>query len=144
MFHPKVLHFSLCLLAVSSFLRPAILRAQNAPAAAARLGPIDESARVVLRGNRHPLATAANDRGVAAPDLPMDRMLLVLKRDAAAQSALDRLVLEQQDRSSPSFHNWLTPAQLGRLFGPSQSDLQKVTAWLASHGFRVGGVARSG
>ena len=144
MFHPKVLHFSLCLLAVSSFLRPAILRAQNAPAAAARVGPIDESARVVLRGNRHPLATAANDRGVAAPDLPMDRMLLVLKRDAAAQSALDRLVLQQQDRSSPSFHNWLTPAQLGQLFGPSQSDLQMITGWLASHGFRVGRVARSG
>lgn len=112
--------------------------------AADRIGPIDESSLVALKGNRHSLAIPANDRGEAAPDLPMERMLLVLKRDAAAESVLEQLLREQQDKSSPRFHAWLSPEQFGGQFGPSQADLQKLGAWLESHGFRVNRVARGG
>lgn len=114
------------------------------PERASRIGAIDESSRIVLRGNRHPLATVSNDQGEAAPDLPMERMLLVLKRDAAADAALQGLIAAQQDKASSSFHAWLSPEQFAERFGPSKSDIQTLTAWLQSHGFRVNRIARGG
>lgn len=114
------------------------------PERGSRIGPIDESSRIILKGNRHSLATTANDRGEVAPDLPMERMLLVLKREAAAESALQELIAGQQDKSSSAFHAWLSPEQFADRFGPSRSDLQTLTAWLQSHGFRVNRIARGG
>ncbi len=120
------------------------LRAQTTQSSKRRIGSIDESSLVLLKGNRHPLPSAASDRGEVAADLPMERMLLVLRRDAAPESALQSLLAAQQDKASPDFHAWLTPAQFGDRFGPSKGDLQALTAWLASHGFRVNRVAQSG
>jgi trimeric autotransporter adhesin len=110
------------------------LRGQTAQPRPSRVGEVDESSLVVLRGNRHPLAIAANDRGEVAPDLPMERMLLVLTRDAATGLALQDLLARQQEKSSPDFHGWLSPAQFGGEFGASRGDLQKLTGWLGSHG----------
>ncbi len=130
----------------AAFLVPpaSVLRAQTAQPGATRIGAIDESSLVTLHGNRHPFATSANDRGEAAADLPMERMLLVLKRDETAESALQSLIASQQDRSSRDFHAWLSPEQFGKRFGASPADVQKLTSWLASHGFRVNRVSRGG
>ncbi|HKQ86346.1 MAG TPA: S53 family peptidase [Candidatus Acidoferrales bacterium] len=98
---------------------------------------IDESRLAVLRGNTHPLARSAFDRGPAANSLQMDEMLLVLQRSPAQQAALDRLLAAQQDRTSPSYHQWLSPDEFGQQFGASDADIQKITAWLESHGFVV-------
>jgi hypothetical protein len=123
---------------------PGKLQAQTAQSSGGRIATIDESSLVVMSGNRHPLATLANDRGEVAADLPMERMLLVLTRDDAAELALQNLLAAQQDKASPDFHAWLTPAQFGNRFGASKTDLQTLTAWLASHGFRVNRVAQGG
>jgi hypothetical protein len=136
--------FRLVLFAAILVPRTAMLRAQTAPPAANRIGAIDESSLIVLGGNRHPLATPANDRGEAAADLPMERMLLVLTRGSAAESALQSLLSRQQDKSSPDFHAWLSPAEFGVQFGVSRGDLQKITGWLESHGFRVNRLGQSG
>jgi large repetitive protein len=120
------------------------LLAQSMQSEASRIGAIDESSLVVLRGNRHPQATAANDRGEAASDLPMERMLLVLTREPSVESELQSLLARQQDKSSPDFHAWLSPAQFGGRFGASQADLQKLRTWLASHGLRVNRVSQGG
>jgi len=136
---PKLLVF-----AALAFIYPCCeLRAQTAPQAS-RIGAMDESSLVVLRGNRHPLASAANDRGETSPDLPMERMLLVLTRDPVLESSLQGLLARQQDKSSTDFHAWLSPSQLGSEFGPSPADLQKLMEWLESHGFRVARVTHSG
>lgn len=103
---------------------------------------IDESRLAVLRGNTHPLARGAFDRGPAANSLQMDQMLLVLQRSPAQQAALDHLLAAQQDKSSPNYHQWLSPDQFGRQFGASDADVQKIEAWLESHGFVVNGVSR--
>ena len=100
-------------------------------------GPIDESARTVLRGNTHPFALARFDRGVAPASLPMDRMLLVLKRSPQQETALRALIDRQQDKASPDFRRWLTPEEFGARFGPSDADIQSVTGWLTTHGFQV-------
>ena len=110
------------------------------PAIAARpliTQAIDDAQVTVLKGNRHPFARAEFDLGTAPASLPMQRMLLVLKRSPEQQSALKKLLDDQQDKASPSYHRWLTPEQFGKQFGPRDSDLQTITAWLQSHGFQV-------
>jgi subtilase family serine protease len=72
----------------------------------------------------------------------MVRMLLVLKRSDAQDSALQKLLDDQQDRNSPSFHQWLTPDAFGQQFGPSDQDIQTVATWLGFHGFQIGGISR--
>jgi len=106
------------------------------------ISPIDESRLAVLRGNTHPMTRAAFDRGAAADSLQMDQLLLVLQRSATQQAALDHLLAAQQDKSSGSYHQWLSPDEFGQRFGVSDADIQKVQDWLASQGFEVSGVSR--
>lgn len=97
---------------------------------------VDLTRLATLTGNTHRLAQAKYDQGAAPPDLPMNRMMLVLKRSPDQEAALQDLLVQQQVASSASFHKWLTPDQFGRQFGPSDSDIQAVTSWLASFGFQ--------
>src|SRR6202167_2335884 len=98
---------------------------------------VDEGKLTPLKGNTYPLACAEFDRGQAPPNLPMENMLLVLKRGPAQEAALGRLMAEQLDKSSPNFHKWLTPQQFGQQFGASDQDIQTITSWLGSHGFQI-------
>jgi hypothetical protein len=100
--------------------------------------PLDESRLTILKGNTHPLARPLFDLGTAPASLPMERMLLVLKRSPEQEAALRKLLDDQQDKGSPNYHKWLTPEQFGKKFGPSDSDIQAITSWLQSHGFQVG------
>jgi pro-kumamolisin-like protein/Big-like domain-containing protein len=113
---------------------------QTSPAAPRTLiaQPIDESQLTVLKGNTHPLARPEFDLGTAPATLSMQRMLLVLKRSPEQESALKQLLDDQQDKSSPSYHKWLTPEDFGKQFGPADADIQTITAWLQAHGFQVG------
>ncbi|HEY4902071.1 MAG TPA: Ig-like domain repeat protein [Candidatus Sulfotelmatobacter sp.] len=104
--------------------------------------PVDEHQLIVLKGNVHPLARPQSDLGTAPASLPMQRMLLVLKRSPEQESALRKLLDDQQDKHSPSYHKWLTPEQYGNQFGPSDSDMQAITGWLQSHGFQLGAPSR--
>lgn len=99
--------------------------------------PIDEGQLSRLPGNIHPLAQTQFDRGPAPPDLPMQRMLLVLTRSSQQEAALQNLLKAQQDRTSASYHQWLTPQQFGEQFGPANQDMQTVTSWLQSQGFQI-------
>jgi subtilase family serine protease len=96
---------------------------------------------MVLRGNTHPMARAEFDRGPAPASLPMDHMLLVLTRSPQQEAALETLLAQQQDRTSPNYHKWLTPEQFGQQFGPSDQDIQTITSWLQSNGFQINSVA---
>lgn len=102
---------------------------------------VNESQLTTLRGNTHPYARPQFDRGAAPDSLPMARMLLVLQRSAAQEAALDALMEQQQDKSSPNYHSWLTPQQFGLQFGPADADIQTVSSWLESHGFTVNRVS---
>ena len=42
-----------------------------------------------------------------------------------------------QDKSSPNYQKWLTPDQFGMLYGPADSDIAAIVAWLESHGLKV-------
>jgi hypothetical protein len=96
---------------------------------------IDEAKLVKTGGKVHPLARAEFDRGVVADSLPMNRMILMLQRSPEQEAALRSLLDEQQTKSSPNYHAWLTPQQFGQQFGVADADIQKVTAWLGQQGF---------
>lgn len=100
---------------------------------------IDESRRVTLAGNVHPLATRAADRGPVDGSLAASRMFLVLKRSPEREAALEAAIEALHDRSSKSFHRWMTPEQFGARWGAAEADIAAVTAWLQSHGFTVAG-----
>ena len=102
---------------------------------------VNESKLTVLHGNTHPLAQPQFDRGPAPSDLPMERMQLVLKRSPEQEAALAKLMAEQQDKTSPNYHKWLTPVQFGQQFGPASQDIQTITSWLTSHGFQINTVS---
>lgn len=104
--------------------------------------PVNLAQTTVLKGNTHPLARAQYDRGVAPGNLPMQRMQLVLTRSPEQEAALRKLIEDQQTRGSANYHRWITPEEFGKQFGPSDSDLQIVTAWLQSQGFQVGSIAK--
>src|SRR5690348_6390657 len=99
------------LLAVFAFFSLAAcwIAAQTANVQSRITAPVDETKLTVLSGNTHPLARPQFDRGMAAASLPMEHMLLVLKRSPEQQATLDKLLADQQDRSSPNYHKWLTP-----------------------------------
>jgi subtilase family serine protease len=118
---------------LSVFIAPVLTFAQESFIPPLIVQPLDETTRTVLKGNTHPLARQQFDQGAAPPSLPMERMLLVLKRAPEQESALRRLLDNQQAKASPSFHQWLTPEQYGRQFGPADNDLQTIIAWLESH-----------
>ena len=102
--------------------------------------PISSDQRVALAGQRHPLARPEYSIGKAAPDLQMQRMVLVLAADPAQDAALAELIRAQQDPESTYYHHWLTPAQFGKSFGISQNDLNQVIRWLEATGFEMNGI----
>ena len=106
------------------------------------LQAVDDNQRVVLKGNTHPLARPQFDRGAAPSDLPLNRMLLVLKRRPEQDAGLRQLLDEQHDKSSSNYHKWLTPDEFGKQFGPADQDIQVTTNWLRQHGFEIGKIAR--
>ena len=97
---------------------------------------IDETQLVRLRGNVHPLARPEFDQGLVGEATPMKRMMLVLQRGPEQQAALSKFMDEQLSKDSPNFHNWLTPDEFGKQFGPADADIQIVTDWLAHKGFQ--------
>ena len=64
-------------------------------------------------------------------------MLLLLQRSPAQEAALRDFIQAAHTPGNPSYHQWLKPAEFGRLYGPADSDVAAVTAWLESHGLTV-------
>ncbi|MGA3349181.1 MAG: protease pro-enzyme activation domain-containing protein [Candidatus Sulfotelmatobacter sp.] len=100
-------------------------------------GAIDSNARVALAHSLHAEAQPQYDQGTVAPSYKLGYMTLVMAPSATQQKALNLLLTQQQDRTSPNYHKWMSPAQYADSFGLTQNDIQKLTAWLKSEGFVV-------
>jgi pseudomonalisin len=142
----------LVMLAIVGLLRPGLIAmAQTVEGQSGLLAQpydritsyIDDERTMVLRGNRHPLATAANDTGTVSDYYRMERMILTLKPDAAQQAALERLIAAQHDPASPYYHQWLTPEEYGQRFGASENDLDEIVNWLSTHGLEATAIGPS-
>jgi len=127
-------------LSLALIATPAV-QAQTHPVPSRVTAQVDDTRTVQLKGNVHPLARPEFDSGAVADSQPMTRMLLTLQRGSAQETALQQLMDAQQTKGSASYHAWLTPAQFGTQFGPSDADVQAVTDWLTRQGFQVAKVA---
>lgn len=100
-----------------------------------------DSRVVSTLGNTHlSLLDKVSPTGPLADSAPMNHMQLVLQRSALRSSALENLIAAQHDPSSSKFHQWVTPDQFGHTFGVADADINAVTSWLTSQGFKVNGV----
>lgn len=104
----------------------------------------DLNARVQLGGHLPGWVRAENTAADAVPVSAPLNVTVVLKRDATAQAAFEELLAEQQRPGSPLYHQWLTPAQVGSMFGVAGADLQAVKDWLESQGLTVTRVEPNG
>src|SRR5271170_8529175 len=100
-------------------------------------GTIDSSQMAALTKSLHPKAQPRYDQGAVDPSLRLGYVTLLMAPSPTQQKALDKLLAQQQDRNSPNYHKWLTSQQFADEFGLNQNDLNKVTAWLQSHGFQI-------
>jgi Pro-kumamolisin, activation domain len=97
---------------------------------------IDLSKMLPMQTNVPFEANAANDAGAVDDDYPMDNMFLLLHRPDAQEQALETFIEEQTTFGSPNYHHWLTAEQVGE-YGPAQSDVDTITAWLELQGFSI-------
>jgi Pro-kumamolisin, activation domain/Bacterial Ig-like domain (group 3) len=102
---------------------------------------IDSNQKLALKGNIHGWAQARYDLGRADSSRMIRGLSLAFRPSAAQQKDLNNLLAQQQDRKSPNYHKWLTPAQYADRFGMSANDIKHVTTWLQSQGFAVTSVA---
>jgi pseudomonalisin len=124
------------------------LSAQTPSDVIARLQPVKQADRISANADywrlvalQQKLPGWAKEPNQTA-DQPVDLAKLIqvsvlLSREAAAESAFSQLVANQQNPMSPLYHQWLTPQQVGELYGPTANDLAAVTSWLASQGLTV-------
>ena len=140
MIDPKSSRFLVLYAILALFATGVALRAQTADRITREVNP----AHVQTLVNHHPAwAVPANDAGALPADLPLDNMMLVLARSPEQEQAFEQLLKDQQNPSSPEFHHWLTPAEVGERFGLSDNDVASITQWLQSQGLHVSWIAPS-
>ena len=111
--------------------------------------PASRLTRSLEGGRAHPVSGTANrqaqaqsDLGEADAALAMNDVTLFFRPSDIQQADLDQLLAEQQNPSSANFHRWLTPEAFADRFGLNNSDISRVSAWLAGQGLEVKTVAR--
>ena len=131
------LRSGLALLAAVGVAGP-VLAAQSANRIAERV----DSAQVRMLPNHHPLwAASANDAGAVPANQAFESLTLVLGRSPEQEKAFEQFLADQQNPASPDYHLWLTPDEVGQLFGLSDQDFATITGWLQSQGLHVNWVA---
>ena len=131
----------LCIIVAAGGVLLPLVQAQTSSVVPRVVAPVDESSLATLAGNVSPLARAEFDHGEALPETELRSVRLVLSRSSAQEAELDKLMMEQLDKSSPNYHKWLTPEQFGQIYGPADSDIAAIEAWLQSHGLTVESVS---
>ena len=132
----------MCSLLASAISATAV--AQHTPKVNLVRSDINDNKTFTFHGNVRPEATAENDRGAVADDMQLGQMDLILARSPESQAAFDQYLEDLQNPASPNFHKWLTAAQIGDKFGPSDEDVARLTDWMTSKGFTVNGVTADG
>lgn len=116
----------------------------HAQSPAARIATdVHEAELAVLPGSQHPAANPQFDAGRVPAGTRLNGITIAFSRSAGQQAALDALMKAQQDPTSPSYHQWLTPDQFAARFGMAQADIDAVTGWLERQGFTVDSLNRS-
>jgi subtilase family serine protease len=135
---------AICVIGLVGFGAPAAIAAVQNNLSNRINVPVSTENQVAIAESVHPRARLAADLGQAPANTRLQGMSIRFSMTAAQEAALDQLLVDLQDPSSPRYHQWLTPAQFAAQFGLSSGDIARVSAWLTSQGFTVTGVAKGG
>ncbi len=97
---------------------------------------------VPIGGVVSPRALRMGDGGPVDAATRLSYMRMMFAQTAAQKSSLARLLSDQQDPTSVQYHRWLTPEEYADRFGLSQTDVNRIAAWLTSAGFTIEYTAR--
>jgi subtilase family serine protease len=115
--------------------------AQCTPMAVNRVtAAVDDTALVPLSGNVHPLARPEFDQGKVDDSLPLNHLIMLLKRSPEQELALQTRIDQMHNRNSSLFQQWLNPNDVGSCFGVTDADIAAVSSWLQKHGFTIDSV----
>lgn len=89
---------------------------------------------------RHPEVSALT----ALPSASSEPVHFAVSLQPKDSAGLEAFVESVNNPASPNFRHFLTPAQVGEMFGPSSADVQATVSFLKSHGFAVSDVAKNG
>ncbi len=104
---------------------------------------IDPQQRLALSGHVATWARVERDRGAVPAELPLTHLTLALNRSPEREAALQQLLKDQQDPSSPQYHRWLTPGGFGKQFGAAQQDIDAISTWLEQQDLHVDAISNS-
>ncbi len=94
--------------------------------------------RTQLIGN-HPIAAEiARRAGDSDPNAPLAMQIRFALRHKAD---LERLLADQQNQATPSYHKWLKTGEFIKRFGPAKPEVSAVSDWLSEEGFKVTNVS---
>ena len=109
----------------------------------AAFGSMDSYAQYVA--THHVRDVVRNGRAAVVGAMPAGQLMtLNVVLPLSNQAALDEFLTELYDPNSPSFHQYLTPAQFTARFGPSQADYNAAVSYVKANGFQVIGGSRDG
>lgn len=117
---------------------PAATMATPVPAAAAAPRASEPKPGFVrLARSTHPLARPELEVGRVEPGRRISNLSLFFKLTPEQRKERDALAAAQVDRSSPLYHQWLTPETYRARFGAKSEDVARATSWLAAQGLEV-------
>lgn len=96
-----------------------------------------------IKGSTPPVTKFATSSGAMSSGTRLEGMTLRFSLTSTQKAELDALLEAQQTPGSPSYHQWLTPAEYARRFGISDNDLAKIKSWLEQQGFSVESINNS-
>ncbi|MGB7190988.1 MAG: S53 family serine peptidase [Acidobacteriaceae bacterium] len=109
----------------------------------APFGTMDSYAQYVA--TRHVRDVVRNSKAQVVGHMPESQLMtLNVILPLGNSSGLDEFLSELYDPNSPSFHQYLTPAQFTTRFGPSQTDYAAAVSYVKANGFQVIGGSRDG
>lgn len=98
---------------------------------------VDNSQRTVIHGHVPRIIGRSSDLGRLPAGTPMRHMMVVLKPSFDQETELRKIIDQQQDMRTATFHQWVQPDEFGEKFGVHDSDIAQVKNWLVSQGFTV-------
>jgi subtilase family serine protease len=93
-----------------------------------------------IRGNTPGFIQKAKDLG---PTNPSTVITVTAWLKLHNEARLDRLVQQQNQKSSANYHKWITQSKFDANFGPTTQELKAVQNFLAAHGLTVIDIAQN-
>ena len=84
-----------------------------------------------------PKQVQSGEAKLVGPYNPSSMLRLAISIKAPKMAEEEQFLKELQDKNSPNFHKYLTPAQWNARFAPAQQDEQAVVDWATSKGFTI-------